>query len=244
MVTEPWVDAEWIREQLHTTGKTQRALAQALKLDPSAVSRLLEGTRKLKAHEVPRIVAFFQGKDAPEQVGSGPHGQISDRIVAEGTDPGWQVSQSDRHRAKPGPRPKAKAATELPVFGPLTAERGGLYVLEERVAERRPSPPQLLGVSGAYALFVPDDQLAPRYLAGEVIYIHPHKPPIAGSFVVVRFRSPKGRVAIGEVTFSDTKSLGLRIRRRDPKRPLQTEDLTLNQADLGQVGRIVLTSTE
>jgi SOS-response transcriptional repressor LexA len=237
-VVEPWIDAAWIRDQLHTTGKTQRALAQALKLDPSAVSRLLEGSRQLKAHEIPRIVAFFQGLQSPGQsVGSGASSSDGGAMGREAKDTfsDRQIDQPDRYRAKPGPRPKAKPTTVLPVLGPLVADRSGFYRLEEGVAEQRLSPPQLLGVPGAYALFVPDDQLAPRYRAGEVIYIHPSRPPTAGSFVVVRFRTPKGRVAIGEVTLFDTKSLGLRV---------SAGQETLNLAEIGQIGRIVVTSTE
>src|SRR4030088_3065095 len=67
MVTEPWIDAEWIRNRLHTTGQTQKALAYALDLDPSAVSRLLDGARQLKPDEIPRIIEFFQNPGAPEQ---------------------------------------------------------------------------------------------------------------------------------------------------------------------------------
>jgi hypothetical protein len=94
---------------------------------------------------------------------------------------------------------------------------------------------------------MPDDQLAPLYRAGEVIYIHPFRPPTVGSFVVVRFRSPKGRVAIGEVTFADAKSLTLRVGGADgwrsrPAPPVG--DLTLKIEELGQIGRIVVASTE
>jgi hypothetical protein len=241
VVTEPWIDAAWIRDQLHETRKTQRALAEALKLDPSAISRLLEGARKIKPHEIPPIIAFFGGPEVPQRSVGRESAATSDLGPAP-REASWQIDQPDHYRTKPGPRPKAKPATELPVLGPLIPERNGSYFLEERVTERRPSPPQLLGVSGAYALFVPDDQLAPRYLAGEVIYIHPHKPPIAGSFAVIRFREPKGRVAIGELTFSDPMSLGLRIRSGDPRRPF--EDLTFRLADIGQVGRIVVAATE
>jgi SOS-response transcriptional repressor LexA len=247
-VTEPWIDAEWIRDRLQATGKTQRALAQALELDPSAVSRLLDGSRQLKAHEIPRVVEFFQGGSVT------PEGSVrgGSRAENEGAKPlrnkegfsGRPADPSERHRATPGPRPRAKPSPELPVLGPLVADRGGLYVLERGVAERRPSPPQLTGVPSAYALFVPDDQLAPRYRAGEVIYIHPSRPPTVGSFVVVRFRSPEGRVAIGEVTFADARTLGLRLGHLDDNRPRRADELALNMVDIGQIGRIVVASTE
>jgi hypothetical protein len=247
-VTEPWIDAEWIRNRLHTTGQTQKALAYALDLDPSAVSRLLDGARQLKPHEIPRIIEFFQNPSTPEQPVEG-----GVRSIDYGGKPhGTTEAFADRHlekrkvyRAPSGPRPKAKAAADLPILGPLVADPRGFYALEVGEAERRPAPPQLTGVSGAYALFIPDDRLAPRYRAGEVIYIHPSRPPTVGSFVVVRFRSPAGKVVIGEVQSADAQSLRLRVGTIDERRsgPFVV-DLTVNMAEIGQIGRIVVTSTE
>jgi SOS-response transcriptional repressor LexA len=248
VVTEPWIDAEWIRNRLHITGNTQKALAHALNLDPSAVSRLLDGTRQIKPHEIPRIMEFFQNPGSPEQpVESGV------RTIDYGErQHGAQEALADRHqgkrrryRAPSGPRPKAKAAPDLPILGPLVADPRGFYALEVGEAERRPAPPQLTGVTDAYALFIPDDRLAPRYRAGEVIYIHPSRPATVGSFVVVRFRSPAGKVVIGEVISADAKSLGLRVGSPDERRSgPSSADLTVNMAEIGQIGRIVVTSTE
>jgi transcriptional regulator with XRE-family HTH domain len=240
-VTEPWIDAEWIRDRLRATGKTQRGLAKALELDPSAVSRLLEGTRQLKAQEIPHIMEFFQAPPTKsEMVGRAEKETRKLSATTEGFG-GPAPEQLERHRTPPGPRPKARPSPDLPVLGPLAIDRHGFYVLGGDVAERRPCPPQLVGVPGAYALFVPDNRLAPRYRAGEVIYVHPSRPPTVGSFVTVRFRPPDGRVVIGEVTLADPRSLTLRTEGWDGKRE---RELTLKMEEVGQIGRIVVTATE
>jgi hypothetical protein len=248
-VTEPWIDAEWIRDRLHATGKTQRALAHALELDPSAVSRLLDGARQLKAHEIPRVVDFFREPQTNDQATeSGTQKEtFNERLSTKEAFSDRPLEQPGRHRATPGPRPKTKPMAELPVLGPFVAEERGFYQLEGGVVERRPSPPQLVGVSGAYALFIPDDRLAPRYRAGEVIYIHPSKPPTVGSFVVVRFRSPKGTATIGEIALVESNSISLHVADINGQRALlrsPTGDLKLNLADIAQIGRILVTSTE
>lgn len=56
---------EWIAEGLKKAGKGKRKLADALGLDPSAVTRILDGSRQVKLHELPKIAAYL-GETAPE----------------------------------------------------------------------------------------------------------------------------------------------------------------------------------
>ena len=53
-------------------------------------------------------------------------------------------------------------------------------------------PASLVGVSSAYAVLIVDDSMEPRYLAGEVAHVNPHKPCRPGSFVVVQTQSENG----------------------------------------------------
>ena len=55
----PISETDWIRDGLAKPGKTQRGLANALGLDPSAVSRLLTGGRQLRAAEIPMVAAYL-----------------------------------------------------------------------------------------------------------------------------------------------------------------------------------------
>lgn len=55
----------WIAEGLKKPGKAKRRLADALELDPSAVTRILDGTRMVKLHEVPKIATYL-GEQPPE----------------------------------------------------------------------------------------------------------------------------------------------------------------------------------
>jgi transcriptional regulator with XRE-family HTH domain len=61
---------QWIRDALRETGKTRSGLARALGRSPSAVTDLLNGSRRLRADEIP-IVAAYLGVEPPRLVGGG-----------------------------------------------------------------------------------------------------------------------------------------------------------------------------
>src|ERR1700685_730147 len=61
---------EWIRAGLKDTGKTRSGLAKALGRSPSAVTDLLNGSRRLRAEEI-AIAAEYLGVEPPRLVGGG-----------------------------------------------------------------------------------------------------------------------------------------------------------------------------
>ena len=46
-------------------------------------------------------------------------------------------------------------------------------------------PASLAGVRGAYAIYMDDDSMAPRYEQGWLLHVNPFKPPVRGRDVVV-----------------------------------------------------------
>ena len=61
---------DWIREGLKEKRKTRSGLAKALGRSPSAVTDLLNGSRRLRAEEI-AIVAEYLGVEPPRLVGGG-----------------------------------------------------------------------------------------------------------------------------------------------------------------------------
>jgi len=61
---------EWIRQGLIDAGKTRSGLARALGRSPSAVTDLLNGSRRLRAEEI-AIAADYLGIEPPRLVGGG-----------------------------------------------------------------------------------------------------------------------------------------------------------------------------
>lgn len=62
---------EWISRGLQKSGKRKRGLADALKLDPSAVTRILDGSRRVQLREVAQIAAYL-GETPPSIAGEMP----------------------------------------------------------------------------------------------------------------------------------------------------------------------------
>jgi hypothetical protein len=233
-MADDWVDGEWIRQRLLESGKSQRELALALKIDPAGVSRLLDGRRKLRADEVPTIRSFFDGPPMPEVESAAPTSR-----------PGRRGPEDDprRRRATPGPRPRTRLSADIPVFVPIPAGPPYLFDLPGGPTEYRPCPPQLIGVAGGFGLFVPNDSLSPRVRAGELMYIHPHKPPAIGSDVCVRLRSAPGRIALLRHLGADEDAVRFTtMTNLRPGRP--EEPLTIGRDEIAQIGRIVLIATE
>ena len=61
---------DWIRQGLKDTRKTRSGLAKALGRSPSAVTDLLNGSRRLRAEEI-AIVAEYLGIEPPRLIGGG-----------------------------------------------------------------------------------------------------------------------------------------------------------------------------
>lgn len=162
------MDIDWIRQGLGKPGKTQRGLAVALGVDASAISRLLNGTRQLKVSEIATVASYLEMR-VPEG--------LSPAIPAVGAE--LTYAPSLMH----GPR-------DLPVVGTAVAGSDGMFLMNGQVHDYIERPPSLQGVAGAYAVYVADRSMEPRYFAGETLHVHPGRPVPRGedSFVVVQLR--------------------------------------------------------
>ncbi|MBL4767871.1 MAG: helix-turn-helix transcriptional regulator [Rhodobacteraceae bacterium] len=59
------VDGKWIKDRLTGKRGEQARLAERMGVDPDKVSKILSGTRQVKPHELPHVMAFFD-KASPE----------------------------------------------------------------------------------------------------------------------------------------------------------------------------------
>lgn len=53
------IDSAWFYQQIEKEGRSLRAMARALGLDPSSVSRMLRGERKMTAEEQDKVAAYL-----------------------------------------------------------------------------------------------------------------------------------------------------------------------------------------
>lgn len=153
-----------IREILENTpGLTQKGLAERMDLNPAAVNRMLYGERKIKADEIPLIEDYLGVRldlSAPSnfeypQKGSGRHG-VSD-VPAAGIAP----------LSKP-----------VPVYGYAAGSLAkGLNLANGDIVDWVTRHPAQFGIPDAFAIYVFSDSMEPRYFRGELVYVHPGRPP-------------------------------------------------------------------
>jgi phage repressor protein C with HTH and peptisase S24 domain len=78
----------------------------------------------------------------------------------------------------------------------------------------------LNGVEGGYAVYVYGDSMEPRYYAGELLMVHPHKPIARGDFCVMQIGF--GDDACGYVKqFVSHDSARFKLRQLNPDGPLE-----------------------
>lgn len=149
---------DWIRQGLKRPGKSQAGLARALGRDPAAVSRLLNDGRQLKASEL-EIVRQYLG-DTP--IGGSLQG----------------------HRSATNDGPE----DTLKVLGMAEGGPDGWAPFNGETVQVISRPANLLGVPGAYAVYISGTSMEPRYRTGEILHIHPAKPVRPGDYVLIQRR--------------------------------------------------------
>lgn len=152
-----------------TPGLTQRALAERMGLNPAAVNRMLYGRRNIMADEVPLIEDYLG--------------------VKLELNPAARDYRQDPHSGKRGFSDVAPSSLEdrdgfaaLPPV-PVFRDRRG-----SEVVDWLPRHPLQQAVRDAYALYVAEDDMQPRYYRGETVYIHPAKPVMTGSDCVIEMK--------------------------------------------------------
>lgn len=158
------MDVQWIKDGLKRPGKNQSGLARALGLNPSAVSRLLAGLRELKAVEVEKINAYLFDKF--EQRPS-VHFSTNNNLLLKETSP------------------LLGGGAMLRVLGMSGCGADGWSVWGGDTVQFIQRPANLADVPNAYAVFVTDTSMEPRYSEGDLVHIHPAKPATAGCCVLV-----------------------------------------------------------
>lgn len=81
---------------------------------------------------------------------------------------------------------------DLPVREGAICGEDGAFDFESQTADLVPRPRRLVGVSGAYALYIRGDSMSPWKEHGELIYVHPGIPVRPSDYVVVQLKPARG----------------------------------------------------
>lgn len=144
-----WLDSLFAAEPT----KTNAELADALGLNKSAVTRIRNGERQIKAAEIPVICAFF---DAASPFGT-PGGLAEEEAPFDGAPAG-----------------------NAPVYRSFAED--GYWRLDRSAdpIDERPRAPHFGRAAMVFGLYAPDDAMSPRFKPGEIVWVDPARPARAG----------------------------------------------------------------
>jgi phage repressor protein C with HTH and peptisase S24 domain len=165
---------ERIREILETRKDlTQKGLAERMGLNPAAVNRMLYGRRNIMAAEIPVIEDY-----------------LGVRLNLVASDPLENIEyRQDRKSYPPAARGFSEAAQQAAFHSPdrmffppvpVYKLNEAAEFLQEHAVDWVQRHPAQFGIQDAFALYVSSDAMEPRYFRGELVYVHPGRPPEAG----------------------------------------------------------------
>lgn len=174
---------ERIDRRLAALGLNDRAASMKATGKPDAIRNIRRG-RLPRADTLDRLATALKcssdwllGK-APETAPGGTGGFAGRSAAIGGSPPPLRQARPSLERAAPS----------LPILGIAVAGKEGFFELNGEVHGYVERPAPLHGVRDAYALYVEDESMVPRYMPGELIFIHPRRPITKDCFVVVQFR--------------------------------------------------------
>ena len=203
-----------IREFRERAGLSMQALADRAGTSAPQINKLEKGERKLTVDWMVRLGRAL-GIDAKDLMANAAAGK-----------PLGLPASLNAISVEFGP-------PDLPILGRAQGGPNGVLIIptEQHPVDWTYRPPQLRGVSDAFAIFAYDDSMHPMYKHGQTLWVHPHLPVKPGDGVLIIKRSDEAlikelvRRTAGEIT----------LRQYRPRE----EEFALAQDEIRAIYRIV-----
>lgn len=170
------VSPEKIKRLRESKGWTQTDLARAAGTYPQTIQTIESGRVRR-----PQIIVQLA-----EALGVQP----SDLYVDNGYEPSTRRRRSTATPEKIEKQPYNPFTdnTKVPIYGQVIGGRDGRFSFNGQELGRADAPPALRDVKDAYAVYVSGESMEPRFSAGHLVFVNPHKPATRGCNVVVQVR--------------------------------------------------------
>lgn len=109
----------------------------------------------------------------------------------------------------------------LPVFAAAEAGKGSILIDRTEPVERIRMPGPLVGVRGAFGMYVVGTSMEPAYRQGEMLLIHPHRPYLAGDDVLVILDDDNGSQEALVKQFVSGDQRRVRLRQHNPRKEIE-----------------------
>lgn len=178
-----------IREYRLAAGLSMQALADKIGTSKSQIDKLEKGHRRLTVDWMQRLAPVLDCAMAdllPEEQSAKAQDNAPRRRAS---DPGFNQP----------PRVPTFQTPDLPLYSrQFSGETHEMVV----------RPINLIGVKNAFAAYVSDDTMSPRYFPGEIVYANPNRPLTEDCFVAVELNN--GKSIIKQMVKKDSESVTLK----------------------------------
>ena len=169
----------WIKNRirvLRATGKTQSGLAAALGIDPSRVTEIIKGGRKIKSAEVAPLAAYLEMSvaDVMAAVDGRPPSPMASGPIESPAAAGTPAASPILPVLYPAGRP------DVPVWASAQAGDDGAIVLTPDPIDYIHRSDRMRGVKNPFAFYVVGTSMSPAIEHGTQVVINPSLPPMAG----------------------------------------------------------------
>lgn len=170
-----------IKERLTALGLTAEGASKKAGLDRSYLRQMFERNSLPKLDTLEKLADALQTTASWLQTGAGaPNTAPRPQTIANPLD-------------LPASSPNHVMPLDVPVLGVVAGNHvHGAFQLEAAVIDYVRRAPGLFGAKNVYALYVQGDSMAPMHKAGDILFIHPDRPPRIGDSVVVQFKESEG----------------------------------------------------
>ncbi len=159
--------ADRLEFRLQETGKKAATVSRQAGLGPDFIRDFLTGRKaKMNADALVRIARELGVTVAYFHTNTAEAAESADMLAA----------------AEPPP------VKSLPIYGRAAGSRDGALQFEPQIIDWAPCPPGVLETRDAYALWVMNDSMKPRFRNGDIVFIEPHRPVRPGDDVVIQIR--------------------------------------------------------
>lgn len=167
------MDTRWFKTRLKERKATQATLGEAIGRERSVVSKILDGKLKFNLDYVEPFAHVLAVTKAEVLSRAGLD-------MRGGRPPGLESPEPPPLLPRKDDMPR-----DVPVEGTAAGSTRGAFQIEGGPVDFVRRPPGIEGAKDVYALYVVNDSMEPRFVEGELIYVHPGRPVQLGNFVVV-----------------------------------------------------------
>lgn len=201
-----------IRELRIERGISQDALAKAIGRQKALVSKLENGKIKLNQQYLELL---------SEALACAPADLLGPPSFTK-TEKGKSLAKRpmiDRKRVTSGAMPRPF----VPVYGPAAAATPDkVFITEDFIVDRKPTPEELSHVRDGFVMYVAGESMYPRYKPGEMVSVHPYRPPSIGHDCVLVFEAD-GNAIVKEFAGESDDKREWKLRQYNPEKILKVK---------------------